>query len=69
VSSGDDGLVVLWNLKTGETLQEISCAFHGPVSALAWVGFGEDKDESFIFGCADGSLHLYRRTDPKVSAE
>ena len=64
--TGDDALVVVWNLQTGESIQVVSCAFNGAVSAIAWIKT-EDTDElSFVFGCADGSLHIYQRVHSNV---
>ncbi|OBZ68261.1 hypothetical protein A0H81_12041 [Grifola frondosa] len=62
LSGADDAVVVVWNLRTGEKLQEIHCTFNGPISAIAWLGTSVTNN-TFIFGCADGSLHLYQRSD------
>jgi len=31
---GDDADIVIWNILTGEKVQVILCAFHGPIGAL-----------------------------------
>jgi WD40 repeat protein len=64
-TTGDDTQVVVWNLQTGEKVQIVSCAFHGPIGAVAWINT-DGKCSGFVFGCADGSLHLYQRTDRNV---
>lgn len=67
MATGDDAQLVLWNLQTGEKVQTVLCPFHGPIGAVAWVNLGRDSS-GFVFGCADGSLHLYQRSDRNVSA-
>ena len=59
--AGDDGQLVVWDLRTGKELQAISCAFHGPISCIAWILGGESEAPSFVFGCADGSIQIYQR--------
>ncbi|KLO03932.1 WD40 repeat-like protein [Schizopora paradoxa] len=61
VSGDDDAVVLIWDLKTGEQIQSISCPFNGAIGAIAWIQFRDSDDSCFVFGCADGSLHLYRR--------
>ncbi|TDL24059.1 WD40 repeat-like protein, partial [Rickenella mellea] len=60
LSGGDDAKLVVWNLGTGEDIQHISCVVNGAVGAVAWITFGT-VDSAFVFGCADGTLHVYRR--------
>ncbi|KLO04860.1 WD40 repeat-like protein, partial [Schizopora paradoxa] len=64
-----DACVLLWNLATGERVQTISCPFNGAISAVIWVQLRESNDLCFVFGCADGSLHLYRRHGSKTTFE
>ncbi|OBZ70602.1 hypothetical protein A0H81_09014, partial [Grifola frondosa] len=66
LSGGDDALVVIWNLTTYEKMQEVKCLFNGPVSIVHWMGTENCGGMSFIFGCADGSLHIYQRVDLNV---
>jgi len=58
-SLGDDALVVLWNLETGEILQEISCSYMGFVTAACWITTMRNEVKAFAFGCVDGSIHVY----------
>lgn len=66
LNPGDDAMVKIWNLISGKAKQEISCAFHGPIGAIAWVDLGEGLDRAFVFGCCDGTLHLYVWDDETV---
>jgi WD40 repeat protein len=63
----DDAVLIVWNLATGEKIQTFSSLFHGPVSAITWIALDSAEGSAFVFGCADGSLHLYKRTDKQVS--
>jgi WD40 repeat protein len=63
---GDDADVVVWNTMTGEKMQVISSAFHGPVGALVWVSSKPDMSPGFAFGCADGSIHVYQLLESSV---
>ncbi len=60
-SIDDDAVVIIWNLTTGETTQRIDCAYHGPISAIVWIHINDSTEPAFVFGCADGSLHLYKK--------
>ncbi len=60
-SSDDDALVIVWNLTTGEVTQKIPCVYHGPISAVVWININDSLEPAFVFGCADGTLHLYKR--------
>ncbi|KZP07475.1 WD40 repeat-like protein [Athelia psychrophila] len=61
LSGCNDGQLVVWNLLTGERIQDIDCAFNGQISCSVWV----DTKETFVFGCADGSIHLYKWSEVK----
>lgn len=65
VHPGNDGQLVVWNLLTGERIQDIDCAFNGQISCSVWV----DTKETFVFGCADGSIHLYKWSEVKVNGQ
>jgi WD40 repeat protein len=65
--TGDDADVVVWDTLTGEKVQVIHCAFHGPIGALVWVPQKPSLASGFAFGCADGSIHLYKRVESSVS--
>ncbi|KLO04610.1 WD40 repeat-like protein, partial [Schizopora paradoxa] len=68
--SGDDAAsVIVWNLTTGELVQSIQCPFNGAISAVVWIHLRDTKDTCFVFGCADGSLHVYRRKGANLSFE
>src|SRR5215470_6735618 len=58
---GDDARVVVWNLQTGELMQQIFCHFNGYIASSAWINIWETHELGFVFGCADGSLHIYRQ--------
>ncbi|TDL14215.1 WD40 repeat-like protein, partial [Rickenella mellea] len=60
LSGGDDAKVIIWNLATGERMQEIACIYSGQVAAVAWIKLADDG-LAFVQGCADGSLHVHRR--------
>jgi WD40 repeat protein len=63
----DDAQVVVWNLQTGEKKQVIRCTFNGPIGAITWITSGDVEDDlAFAFGCADGSIHFYKRKDKQV---
>ena len=57
--AGDDADIVVWNILTGEKVQVIQCAFHGPIGALVWIPELPGLVPGFAFGCADGSIHVY----------
>jgi hypothetical protein len=63
---GDDAEIVIWDLLTGEKVQVLSCAFSGPVGALVWIPETPGLAPGFAFGCADGSIHIYRRVEASV---
>jgi hypothetical protein len=65
--SGDDALIVLWNLDTSEILQEISCPYTGFVTAACWITTMRSETNAFAFGCADGSIHVYALDKGEVS--
>ncbi|THH08996.1 hypothetical protein EW146_g8811 [Bondarzewia mesenterica] len=63
LSGGDDVVLIVWNLRMGKNMQEINCIFHGPVAAITWIDLGMSDKKAFVFGCADGTLHLYQWGD------
>lgn len=66
ICTGDDADIVVWDILTGEKVQVIRCAFHGPIGALAWIPQKSGLALEFAFGCADGSIHLYQRVGSSV---
>lgn len=63
----DDAIVIVWNLTTGEATQKISSVYHGAISATIWISINDSSEPAFVFGCADGSIHLYMRKSAHVS--
>ena len=63
---GDNADVVVWNMLMGEKVQIVSCAFHGPVGTLVWIPEQPGLVPGFVFGCADGSIHVYQRLESSV---
>ncbi|KAF8871220.1 WD40-repeat-containing domain protein, partial [Infundibulicybe gibba] len=60
ISGADDGTLAVWDLGSGKRIQIISVIFNGPVSAATWTPLAANSlAETFIFGCSDGSLHMY----------
>ena len=66
IITGDDGSVKIWNVQSGELKQEIRCVFHGSIGSVAWVDLGCGLYQAFVFGCSDGTLHLYVWDDQTV---
>lgn len=65
--SGEDGLLAIWNLDSGELLQAVTCVFNGPVTSVIWITPSNEDDQAFAFGCADGTIHIYSQPDADVS--
>ncbi|KZT05326.1 WD40 repeat-like protein [Laetiporus sulphureus 93-53] len=63
LSGADDGCLMVWNLKSGEKVQEISCVFNGAVTAICWLDMDKGATIVFVFGCSDGNLQLYQRIE------
>lgn len=64
----DDAHLIVWNLRTGEAIQDIHEPFHGPIGAAAWTTIGDDNNDAWIvFGCANGNLIVYNRKERHVS--
>jgi hypothetical protein len=64
---GDDSKLIVWNLQTGEAVQEIFCRFNGAIGAICWFS-SQPNQASFVFGCADGSIHVYRQENASVGS-
>jgi WD40 repeat protein len=64
---GDDSKLIVWSLQSGEPVQEILCRFNGAIGAICWIS-PESNEASFVFGCADGSIHVYRRENESVGS-
>ena len=65
--SGDDAVLKVWDILSGEEKQEINCYFHGALGAITWVDLGDGVDHAFAFGCNDGSVHVYKQDLQTVS--
>lgn len=66
-SADEDATLNIWNLKTGELTQTISNIFCGSIGAISWIELENTAIKAFAFGCADGSIHIYRRKPSQVS--
>ncbi len=56
----DDPDVIIWDLVTGEKLQQISSKLHTAIRSAAWLDDG--ILESFIVGCTDGTMEIFHCT-------
>jgi WD40 repeat protein len=61
-SAGDDGIIRLWNGRTGAETSTISAGHTGPILALA---VGPDS-KTLLTGSADGTARLFAKSDGKV---
>ena len=59
VHLGNDSCVVIWNLASGEMIQEFCIPSAGFMSCLAWVKLSDRGENTFIFGASNGNVHLY----------
>ena len=57
--SGNDSRVVVWNLTSGEMIQEFCVPSIGFISCLAWIKLSDGEEDMFVFGASDGNIHLY----------
>ncbi|KAF8834257.1 WD40 repeat-like protein, partial [Paxillus ammoniavirescens] len=61
LSGGNDSRIVIWNLASGEMMQEISVPSAGFISCLAWVKLSDENEDAFVIGTSDGNIHLYEQ--------
>lgn len=64
---GDDCKVVVWNLQDASSNPEwvTHIPQHGAICSATWAPLKRDQSWCrIIFGCADGSIHVYRCTSP-----
>ncbi|KAJ3526427.1 hypothetical protein NMY22_g10170 [Coprinellus aureogranulatus] len=62
VSSGDDSLLIVWDLLSGQALQIVKAALHGPIQSALWVYSSRGScPTGLLFGCADGTVHYYKK--------
>ena len=66
-AAGGDARLCVWNVVSGELLQEICDVFHGAVETVCWIDFGGRKEEGFAFGCSNGTIHVYKWNAMQVS--
>lgn len=59
--TGNDGCVVVWNLTSGEMIQEINVPAVGYISAISWTDIDDHGETMFAFGASDGNIQLYER--------
>ena len=60
--SGNDSRVVVWNLTSGEMIQELCVPSAGFISCLAWVLLSDSEEDVCVFGASNGNIHLYERS-------
>ena len=60
--SGNNSRVVVWNLTSGEMIQEFCVPSAGFISCLAWIKLSDGEEDMFVFGASDGNIHLYERS-------
>ncbi|KIK73991.1 hypothetical protein PAXRUDRAFT_176947, partial [Paxillus rubicundulus Ve08.2h10] len=61
LSGGNNSRIVIWNLSSGEMMQEISVPSAGFISCLACVKLSDENKDAFVFGASDGNIHLYEQ--------
>ena len=60
----DQSIVLVWDIEAGEVIYELALPFFGQVVSGTWYTTDENL-LSFVVGCADGSMHVYRsETEP-----
>jgi WD40 repeat protein len=64
---GEDGSVRLWDLDSGQCLQEIDHVHCGPVVVTLWIPSYQEIKAAFAIGYSDGSIYLYSKPDFCVS--
>ncbi|KAG6372572.1 WD40-repeat-containing domain protein [Boletus reticuloceps] len=61
LSGGNDSRVVVWNLTSGEMIQEFCVPSAGFISCLTWIYLSNEEEDAFVFGASDGNIYLYAR--------
>lgn len=64
---GDDSKVIVWNLWGALPSPEWVAHFpqHGAICSGTWAPVKHERSlQRIIFGCVDGSIHVYRCTSP-----
>lgn len=66
--TGTDGVVMIWDMTTGEALYALEDVFGGPISALALIeGPADDSQHpAFCYGNAAGHLALCTYVETEV---
>lgn len=59
-------MIILWNMDTGQQLQEIWSPTSGPIMAAGWIHSGQNGCKAFAFSCYDGSIHVYAQLTSEV---
>jgi len=65
--TGDDRLLVVWDLQYGQEAQVILVVFNSPVCAAVWAHLADHPTAMFAFRCCDGTLFVYHQPIPEVS--
>ena len=59
--------MLIWDLDSGQHLQEIDHVHCGPVVTTLWIPSYQQTREAFAIGYSDGSIYLYTKPDLCVS--
>ncbi|KAG1766211.1 WD40-repeat-containing domain protein, partial [Suillus occidentalis] len=60
---GNDSRIVVWNLVSGEMIQEIFTPAAGYISAITWMDGDDGGETTFAFGASDGNIQVYERSN------
>ncbi|KAG1850326.1 WD40-repeat-containing domain protein [Suillus tomentosus] len=63
LSGGNDSRIVVWNLLSGEMIQEIFTPAAGYISAITWMDVDDGGETMFAFGASDGNIQVYERSN------
>ncbi|KAG1717326.1 WD40-repeat-containing domain protein, partial [Suillus occidentalis] len=63
LSGGNDSRIVVWNLVSGEMIQEIFTPAAGYISAITWMDVDDGGETTFAFGASDGNIQVYERSN------
>ncbi|KAG1858600.1 WD40-repeat-containing domain protein, partial [Suillus tomentosus] len=63
LTGGNDSQIAVWNLVSGEMIQEIFAPAAGYISAIVWVDIDDRGESAFAFGASDGNIQIYERSN------
>ncbi|TEB38594.1 WD40 repeat-like protein [Coprinellus micaceus] len=67
LSGADDSALIIWDVLSGHLVQSIDVRFHGQLQTALWLYTDIDRVATgFIFGCADGTVHHYKKEPASV---